>query len=92
MAAIHSDCGRDGSALKRVTLIRRELASWEDAMNPGTYLYGVPPGRQDHHGGFGWALVIAILFLALAAGSFAIEQTVTLSSVPAPPPTHIRIR
>jgi hypothetical protein len=49
------------------------------------------PGASWHHlrsddGGdqnVAWAVVIAILFLAIAATSFAVDQSVTLSSLPA---------
>jgi hypothetical protein len=38
-------------------------------------------GRGTEHGIL-WASVVALLFAALAALSFAIDQTVTLSSLP----------
>jgi hypothetical protein len=34
------------------------------------------------------AAIIAILFALIAAISFAVDQSVTLSSLPAPPPAH----
>lgn len=46
-----------------------------------------PGERRDQHG-IAWALVIAVLFAALAALSFALDQTVTLSSLPALQQTH----
>jgi hypothetical protein len=54
-------------------------------MSPGTSLYGSPPDKEHDHG-VAWASVIAILFAAVAAVSFAVDQSVTLSSLPAPPP------
>ena len=32
-----------------------------------------------------WALIIAVLFAVVAAISFAVDQSVTLSTLPAPP-------
>jgi hypothetical protein len=53
-------------------------------MNPGAYLYHWPKGRGDHDG-VAWATAIAILFAAVAAISFAVDQSVTLESLPTPP-------
>ena len=53
-------------------------------MSPGTSLYGSPPDKEHDHG-VAWAAVIAILFAAVAALSFAVDQSVTLS-LPTPPP------
>lgn len=39
--------------------------------------------RHDEHSA-AWSWVIAILFAVVAATSFAVDQTVTLSSLPAP--------
>jgi hypothetical protein len=61
-------------------------ASEEIGMSPGASLYDLPPDKQRDPGGVAWASVIAILFAAVAAISFAVEQNVTLSSLPAPPP------
>ena len=44
---------------------------------------GPPTGR-----GVAWAFVVAVLFAAVAALSFAIDQTVTLSSLPTLQQTH----
>ena len=56
-------------------------------MSPGASIYGVPPdGDRRSPGGVAWASVIAILFAAVAAISFAVDQSVTLSSLPAPAP------
>ncbi len=53
------------------------------------------PGASSHHSrsderrdpsGVAWASVIAILFAAISAISFAVDQSVTLSSLPASPP------
>jgi hypothetical protein len=40
--------------------------------------------RRDHS--VLWASVIALLFAAVAATSFAVDQSVTLSSLPTLPP------
>ena len=52
-------------------------------MSPGASLYGLPPGKERDHG-VAWASVVAILFAAVAALSFAIDQSVTLSNLPVP--------
>ena len=49
---------------------------------PDASLYDSPPDKHGDHD-FVWALVIAILFVAVAAISFAVDQSVTLSSLPA---------
>jgi len=43
---------------------------------------GAPGGR-----GLAWPMAIAIMFALVAAVSFALDQSVTLSSLPAPPPS-----
>ena len=53
-------------------------------MSPGASIYGSPPDKARDHG-VAWASVIAILFVVVAALSFAVDQSVTLS-LPAPPP------
>ena len=55
-------------------------------MNPGASVYHVPPKQRGDHHGVAWATAVAILFAAVATISFAVEQSVTLSSPPAPPP------
>lgn len=40
-----------------------------------------PGGRRAEHGIL-WASIVAVLFAAVAALSFALDQTVTLSSLP----------
>ena len=61
-------------------------------MSPGASYPGVPPGRPHRRGETAWAWIIAILFLALAAISFAVDQSVTLSSLPKPPLGHHTVR
>jgi hypothetical protein len=51
-------------------------------MNPATSWYDLPPDEHRDPRGVVWASVIAILFVAVAAISFAVDQSVTLSSVP----------
>jgi hypothetical protein len=55
-------------------------------MSPGASLYDLPPGNRRGPGGIAWASVIAILFVAIAAISFAVDQNVTLSGLPAAAP------
>ena len=55
-------------------------------MSPGASIYHSPPNGRGDHGGVAWATAIAILFATVAAISFAVDQSVTLSSLPAPPP------
>ena len=54
-------------------------------MSPGASLYELPPNKHRDQGAVAWALVIAILFALVAALSFAVDQSVTLSNLPAPP-------
>jgi hypothetical protein len=54
-------------------------------MSPGASTFGAPPDKEHDHG-VAWASVVAILFAAVAAVSFAVDQSVTLSNPPAPPP------
>ena len=54
-------------------------------MSPGASLYGSPPDKERDQG-VAWASLIAILFAVIAALSFAVDQSVTLSSLPASPP------
>ena len=53
-------------------------------LSPGASWYD--PDGHGNPGRIAWASVIAILFAAIAAISFAVDQSVTLSSLPAPPP------
>ena len=56
-------------------------------MSPGASVFHPPPRERgdDHgHGAF-WATAIPILFALVAVISFAVDQSVTLSSLPAPP-------
>jgi hypothetical protein len=45
---------------------------------------GEPGGEH----GIAWAIIVAVLFAAVAALSFALDQTVTLSSLPTLQPTQ----
>jgi len=56
-------------------------------MSPGASLSDGPPDARREPG-VAWASVIAILFVAIAAISFAVDQSVTLSSLPSPPPAN----
>jgi hypothetical protein len=57
----------------------------EAGMSPGTSFHFFH--RADPGDGTGtlWAMIIAILFAVVAAVSFAVDQSVTLSNLPAPP-------
>ncbi len=55
-------------------------------MSPGASWYHSRSDGRREQNGVAWALAAAILFVAIAALSFAIDQSVTLSSLPAPPP------
>jgi hypothetical protein len=54
-------------------------------MGPGTSLSDFAPDNRRDPGGIAWAMVIAALFAAIAAISFAVDQNVTLSGLPALP-------
>jgi hypothetical protein len=57
----------------------------EAGMSPGTsfhFFHRADPGDGN---GTLWAVIIAILFAVVAAVSFAVDQSVTLSNLPAPP-------
>jgi hypothetical protein len=47
-------------------------------MSPGAYAHDIWSHRSGDGHGFGWAATVAVLFFALAASSFAIDQIVTL--------------
>jgi len=55
-------------------------------MGPGASLYDLPRGNRRDPAGVAWASVIAILFAAIAAISFAVDQNVTLSGLSTPTP------
>lgn len=50
-------------------------------MNPGASLFHWPT-HQGRRGPDAWAAAVAILFIALAAASFALDQSLTLSILP----------
>lgn len=50
-------------------------------MGPGASLYGWSYGGRSR-GSVVWPSVIAILFAALSVASFAVDQSVTLSTMP----------
>lgn len=54
-------------------------------MSPGALLHGWLHDTRRRQGGIVWPSVIAILFATLSVISFAVDQTVTLSSLPEPP-------
>ena len=51
-------------------------------MSPGASWYHLRPQGRREQNGVAWALAAAILFVAIAALSFAIDQSVTLSNLP----------
>jgi len=56
-------------------------------MNPGTSFHFFHRGARGESSTT-WAAIIAILFAVIAAVSFAVDQSITLSSLPAPPPAQ----
>jgi hypothetical protein len=54
-------------------------------MNPGTSFHFFHRAVHSESSSTAWAAIIAILFAVIAAVSFAVDQSVTLSSLPAPP-------
>jgi len=58
-------------------------------MRAGAFFYHLPQEHRHDPRGVAWASVIAILFAAVAAISFAVDQSVTLSGFPAPAPVDI---
>ena len=55
-------------------------------MNPGTPFHFLHHRAPNENGaGFTAAAIIAVLFAAVAAISFAVDQSVTLSNASAPP-------
>jgi hypothetical protein len=63
-------------------------ASEEGWMGPDATSQELPPDDRRQRGGTFWAAVILILFAAIAAVSFVVEQTMTLSNHAVPPPAH----
>lgn len=57
-------------------------------MTPSASMNIGKPNEPYRDRGVLWAALIALLFAAVAATSFAIEQSVTLSSLPAPQPAQ----
>ena len=55
-------------------------------MSPGASVFHWRPRAPGEEGGAFWAATVAILFAAVAAISFAVDQSLTLSNLPAPPP------
>jgi hypothetical protein len=54
-------------------------------MSPGIsfhFFHRAAP-RAEHRSA--WAAIVAVLFAAVAAISFAVDQSITLSTLPAPP-------
>ena len=54
-------------------------------MSPGTAFHFFHRRAQSESSGTAWPLIIAVLFAVVAAISFAVDQSVTLSTLPAPP-------
>jgi len=57
-------------------------------MNPGTSFHFFHRGAHGESSSTTWAAIIAILFAVIAAVSFAVDQSIALSSLPAPPPAQ----
>jgi hypothetical protein len=64
---------------------RRRHRSRRSGMSPGTAFHFLHRAGPADSSGSTWALVVAILFAVVAAASFAIDQSVTLSNFPVPP-------
>jgi hypothetical protein len=54
-------------------------------MSPGTSFHFFHRSEHEDDAGNTWALVVAILFAVVAAISFAVDQSVTISNLPSPP-------
>lgn len=54
-------------------------------MSPGTSFHFIHRDAAPSGDSAGWALVIAVLFAVVAAVSFAVDQSVALSDLAAPP-------
>jgi len=54
-------------------------------MSPGRAFHFLHRAGPAESSGSAWALVVAILFAVVAAASFAVDQSVTLSNFPVPP-------
>jgi hypothetical protein len=80
MAAIPAVIAGDTSGRAGVSI--SATAAEEIGMSPGASSYGLTPDKPQEDGGVALALVIAILFVVVAAISFAVDQSVTLSSLP----------
>ena len=57
-------------------------------MTPSASMNVSEPNQRRRERGVLWASVVALLFAAVAALSFALDQTVTLSSLPPSQPTQ----
>jgi hypothetical protein len=57
-------------------------------MNPSTAFHFFHRGVHRETSSTTWAAIIAILFALVAAISFAVDQSVTLSSLPPGPPVQ----
>jgi hypothetical protein len=66
---------------------RNAVVPRRSGMNPGTSFHFFHRGAHGESSTT-WAAIIAILFAVIAAVSFAVDQSVTLSSLPAPPPAQ----
>src|ERR1043166_2355439 len=67
------------------TARRSRHRSRRSGMSPGTAFHLFHRAGPAEGSGNAWALVIAILFAVVAAASFAVDQSVTLSNFPVPP-------
>ena len=54
-------------------------------MSPGTSFHFFHRAEPRENHGSAWAAIIAVLFAAVAAISFAVDQSVTLTNLPSPP-------
>ncbi len=83
MAGIRGNAGRDNADASGVFWASEAIP--RIGVSVGAFFSLFPWHGRRGDGGVAWALVVAVLFLALAALSFALDQSVTLSSPPVPP-------
>jgi hypothetical protein len=61
---------------------KSSFASEEVGMSPGAFVVEWLHDHRRGHDGVVWPSVVAILFAALAVASFAVDHSVTLSTLP----------
>ena len=77
--------GRSPPAIEKAAVA---VVPRRSGMSPGTAFHFFHRSTPNESSGTAWALLIAILFAVVAMISFAIDQSITLSNLPAPAPAH----